>query len=221
MILRACAPMDGVRTGRSCSTVSRLLSKDLKSAQKKLMAVNLAREQIEAALPKVAPGLGKYVWLQGKVGEDATFHQDREFRRKYNGFYRVRRESAWQDVYYALMARAKSERLRFDVVLDRLHRATNRVEASFSSKLIATIDPFSPVIDSRVLKNLGLCLPYSTDPNRVGEILALYRQMASLYEAYLQTAEGRYLVEKFRAMYPNAGITEVKMLDFVLWQTET
>ena len=50
---------------------------------------------------------------------------------------------------------AKRDELKFDVVLDLLHQETNRYEASFASKLIATINPSMPVIDSIVLKNLA------------------------------------------------------------------
>jgi len=102
------------------------------------MTITLTRKQIDAALPKVEQGLEQYLWLQGKIVGQNTFHQDTEFRRKYNHFYRVRRGTAWQDAFYGLMERAKREQLQFHVVLDLLHQATNRYEASFASKLIAT-----------------------------------------------------------------------------------
>lgn len=30
---------------------------------------------------------------------------------------------------------------------------------------------------------------------------------------------GKYLVQRFRETYPDANVTEIKMLDLVLWQT--
>jgi hypothetical protein len=183
------------------------------------MTITLTRKQIDAALPKVEQGLGQYLWLQGKIAGQNAFHQDTEFRRKYNHFYRMRRGTAWQDAFYGLMERAKREQLQFHVVLDLLHQATNRYEASFASKLIATINPSMPVIDSIVLKNLGLRLPYSTSTNRAEQICKLHQKLTDLFGTFLSTEDSKYLVEQFKTKYPEVNITEVKMLDLVLWQT--
>jgi hypothetical protein len=48
---------------------------------------------------------------------------------------------------------------------EELHRTTGRCEASFASKLSATIGPTMPVIDSVVLRNLNLRLPPSGSSN--------------------------------------------------------
>jgi hypothetical protein len=178
----------------------------------------LTREQIDAVLPRVDKGLRQYLCLQAYVAGHDAF-DDREFRRRYNGFYRVRRGSAWQDAFYGLMGRAKREGLQFPAVLRALHEDTNRYEASFASKLTATIDPSAPIIDSIVLNNLGLRLPYPTAPNREIGICTLHQQLASLFRQFLRAEDGKYLVKQFRQMYPTADITEVKMVDLVLWQS--
>lgn len=184
-----------------------------------MRTIILTQKQIDVALPKLQQGLEKYLWLQGKVIEQSTFYNDTEFRRKYNHFYRVRRGSVWQDVFYKLMERAKHEQLQFHVVLDLLHQSTNRYEASFASKLIATINPSMPVIDSIVLKNLGLRLPYPTIANRIQHICKIHQRLTDMFDAFLGTEDGKYLVKQFKTKYPSANITEVKMLDLVLWQT--
>ena len=43
--------------------------------------------------------------------------------------------------------------------------------------------------------------------------------MRNLFSEYLVTDAGRYLVTRFNGYYPEATLTEVKMLDLVLWQT--
>jgi hypothetical protein len=61
------------------------------------MPIVLDRQQIDAALPKVAPGLAKYLRIMEFVATDPAFHDDPEFRRAFNGFYRVRRSAqTWQ-----------------------------------------------------------------------------------------------------------------------------
>jgi hypothetical protein len=183
------------------------------------MTIKLTRTQIDTALPKVEKGLQQYLWIQSKITGCHDFHSDREFRRKYNHFYRIRRASPWQDIFYSLMARAKKEHLQFREVLDALRKSTGRLEASFASKLLATINPNLPVIDSVVLKNLGMRLPTTTEPDRILKVCNIHKRLSACFNDFLQSDNGKYLVDVFKKKYPNAKITETKMLDLVLWQT--
>lgn len=183
------------------------------------MQIQLTRQQIDTALPKVAGGLDQYVWLQSKVDDLENFHDHTEFRRKFNHFYRVRRSAIWQEAYYGLMARANREHLQFAAILDELRQATTRFEASFASKLFATLHPSAPVIDSVVLRNLGLRLPYPYVIDRAAQVSKLHQQVAGLYAAFLDTKNGKYLVLEFERVYPTHDVTEEKMLDLVQWQT--
>ncbi len=183
------------------------------------MTIRLTTAQIDAALPKIEIGLTQYLWLQSQVAAHGRFSEDVEFRRRFNRFYRVRRAAAWQDSFYRIMARAKREQLQFQAVLDLLREATGRLEASFTSKLIATLQPSKPVIDSVVMRNLGLRLPAPTASDRVAKICNLHQRLDLMFAAFLRTKEGAYLVNAFNRMYPNAQITDEKKLDLVLWQT--
>lgn len=143
----------------------------------------LSRNQIDAALPRVEKGLQQYLWLQSRVDGSNDFAADAEFRRRFNHFYRVRRATPWQNEFYGLMDRAKQERLEFPAVLRLLYEATNRYEASFASKLVATLDPSNAVIDRVVLKNLGLRLPTSRSPDREARICKVHAQLILLFSA--------------------------------------
>ena len=112
------------------------------------MTIDLSPGQIDAALAQASEGLRQYERLQSRVTAQSDFDQDPRFRRAFNRFYRVRRGREWQDTFYGLMRRAKKEGLEFRAVLLALHSATNRYEASFASKLVATLDPSKPVIDA-------------------------------------------------------------------------
>ena len=90
---------------------------------------------------------------------------------------------------------------------------------SFSSKLLATVNPNKAVLDSIVLKNLGLKLPYSGAKNRQERIVDVFNQLDERLNMLLATSVGEYLVEAFTAMYPQAQVTDLKKLDLVLWQT--
>lgn len=183
------------------------------------MSINLTTAQIDAALPKVEVGLTQYLWLQSQVAVSGSFPEDMGFRRRFNRFYRVRREAAWRDAFYRIMARAKRDQLQFQAVLDLLREATGRLEASFTSKMIATLQPSKPVIDSVVMRNLGMRLPPPTASDRVAKICKLHQRLEQMFTVFLHTEDGAYLVAAFNRMYPNAMITDEKKLDLVLWQT--
>ena len=180
--------------------------------------VNLTKAQIAAALPRVEVGLEKYTWLQTEL-QGRVVSCDSEYQKRFGGFYRVRRNSAWRSAYFHILEDAKSRPISFEEALRSICDATGRVEASFASKLIATLDPSQPVIDSIVLENLGLGLPNRASSDRLVRVAALHQQLVELYSGYLSSECGNDLVAQFRRAYPTAQIAEVKMLDFVLWQT--
>ncbi|MDO9233588.1 MAG: hypothetical protein Q8N02_00350 [Methylotenera sp.] len=182
------------------------------------MVINITKVQIDNAIPKIADGIKKYISIQKQLTSPNIF-KNAAFRKEFNHFYRVRRGAAWQDDYFALMALAQKNQLQFKDVIDLLYKATERYEASFASKLVATLVPTSPIIDAWVLKNVGLRLPYSYETNRAAKITNLYLALQACFTAFLKTTNGRYLVSEFKRVYPTAGITEEKMVDLVLWQT--
>ncbi|QUG93113.1 hypothetical protein GR140_30570 (plasmid) [Pseudomonas putida] len=182
----------------------------------KPIAINA--QQLAAALPEVQPGLQKYSAIQVLVKADTTGFTDPLLRRSYNGFYRVRRGQTWQSVYFDLMHQTQKHGHGFSHVLTALHGATGRYEASFASKLLATLDTSQPVIDSVVLKNLDCKLPAATSPHRVRDVVALHSDLRQNVKSFLGTPDGRVLVAQFNASYPSNAISEEKMVDLVLWQ---
>ena len=113
----------------------------------------MSEATIEAAMPRISSGLEKYFSLQTAFPKtDVT--KDREFKRNFNGFYRVRRGADWQRSFYDLLEQQKKCPQSFVDVLTALHSRTGRVEASFVSKLIATANPDQSVIDNFLLMQL-------------------------------------------------------------------
>ncbi|MBI5672791.1 MAG: hypothetical protein HZC50_05960 [Nitrospirae bacterium] len=182
--------------------------------------MNLTEDQIEEALPRVSAGLAKYTWLQAEL-RSRDVSRDSEYQKRFGGFYRVRRNLAWRNAFFQILEQGKVAPIAFEEVLRSIYSATGRVEASFASKLIATLDPSKPVIDSVVLGNLGLRLPAPASSDRFAGVASLHQQLLNLYSKYLASDPGCELVARFRTAYPTAKITEVKMLDFVLWQSRS
>jgi hypothetical protein len=185
------------------------------------MTINLSISQIDTSLQKIEKGLEQYLWLQSEVSQSDRFYEDKKFQKKYNHFYKVRRNSEWRTEFYSLMNQARIKQLGFCKVLEILKKSTGRYEASFASKLIATFDTSKPIIDSVVLKNLSMRLPSANANNRISKICKIYETLIECFENFLESDNGKYLVSEFKKKYPNAKISEVKMLDLVLWQTRT
>jgi len=180
--------------------------------------IQLDEAAIERALPLAAAGLKKYCWLQAALAT-TDVARDREFQTAFNAFYRVRRNPAWQSAFYPLLEQNKAKRQSFAEVLRLLHAATGRAEASFASKLVASVDPDMPVIDAFVLKNLGLPLPRPGPIEvRLARIVALHDRIRQIFADYLDSDIGRHLVARFEESYPDRQVTRVKMLDLLLWQ---
>jgi len=76
-------------------------------------------------------------------------------------------------------------------VLDYFWQQSHRIEASFSSKLVATINPELPVWDKEVLRNLKLKKPLPTDKDRLNKTKELYAAIKDWYANQLKTEEGK------------------------------
>lgn len=103
----------------------------------------------------------KYLELLGAITPDQI--RSREFQKRFNHFCMVRRNEAWQTVFYGLFAELAEKRggvtLR-DVLPELDGRLKSklgeeRLEISFSSKMLAFLRPNDyPIWDSWVVKNM-------------------------------------------------------------------
>ena len=161
----------------------------------------------------------RYCWLQSQL-QNRNVALDLDFQRRFTGYYRVRRNADWRRHFYALLEREKLGTPSLTSALRAIHGNTGRVEGSFASKLVATVTPSVPVLDSVVLRNLKLTLPMSGQPDvRMNGIVRVHEQVGQAFGAFLQSDKGRELIARFRATFRTTDITETKMLDLVLWQT--
>ncbi len=189
--------------------------------------ISLAKKEIDAILNERDAGrwdknLHVYLFLRENLSRADAVDISTEYQRKFNYFYQIRRNAEWRRKFYSLFFRhAKEGRADFGDVLNTLYQMTGKVEASFSSKFVATIDPHLPLIDRHVLSYIDQKLPTNggTPENRIAAIIELYGSMVKEFAAFLQTDTGQYLVARFSAEYNGARISPMKMLDFVLWQS--
>ena len=168
----------------------------------------------EVLQEQLARGLGLDRYTDIMRGDPAS----PDFQRAFNGYYRIRRNEEWRRHYYDLFAKAKTEQYSFKQIITELYRLTGNVEASFSSKMLATIDASKPIWDQYVLQNLGFELMGKTQEEKLQNAVALYAQIVNWYTDYLTTDEARKNIREFNRLLPEyAWVNDTKKIDCLLW----
>lgn len=149
-----------------------------------------------------------------------------DYQRRYNGFYRVRgRSKQWRATYYYLLqSRKQNRKVRFDEVIRALYKLTNRIEPSFSSKLVATVRPELPVYDAVVCGHMHVMVPPQSSParDRIERLITECGRMIEIAKEVVKTAEFRTLRTTFDKHFASYGcFTDTKKLDLMLWQSRT
>ena len=73
--------------------------------------IQLSHAEINRALLKVGPGLAKYCWLQAELRQRDVAN-DAEFQRRFNGFYIVRRNLKWRQVFFRQLEPSVNTQIR-------------------------------------------------------------------------------------------------------------
>lgn len=178
----------------------------------RLYARKLLEDQFARSL-----ALDKYRTILNTV-KTKDVSNDFGFQKTFNAFYRIRRNAEWRRCYYGLFECAKKVNLSFEEVINKLYAETGNVEASFSSKMLATIDPNKPIWDQYVLHNLGLELKGKTPQERIGNAAVVYKQIENWFDDYMKTDEAYENIAEFDRWFPNyTWLSPVKKIDYLLW----
>ena len=177
-----------------------------------LYADQILEEQFARSL-----GLDKYEMIMRLASSTDVCH-DPEFQKSFNAFYRIRRNAEWRKCYYDLFEQAKAKHYGFADVIRILFEKTGNVESSFSSKMIATIDPDKPIWDQYIIRNLGLELKGKAPQERVENAIGVYAAVEQWFVVYLKTEEARENIAVFDRLLPSyTWLSDVKKIDFLLW----
>jgi hypothetical protein len=112
----------------------------------------------------------------------------------------------------------KADSLSFKEVFLYIHNETGRYEASFSSKLLATLNPDKPVWDRFVLENLGIKKVSYSSKDRDSQIISAYDKICKWYDDFMGNENAELIVSLFDEMFPDTKITATKKVDLFLWQ---
>ncbi len=210
-------PTDRKKIAGRIQLLHDVLACGLRKMQESHTNTDYSLAQIEEALLKAKPGYEKYCWIQKRFGA-CDVRTNVAFQRRFKGFYRVRRNQEWCDVYFGLLEKAKTSEVTFDEALRFLHEKTGRVEASFASKLVATINPGKPVLDQYILGHLGLRLPAFSTADRLSRTAKVYSELVRRFDALTTSALGKKICSRVDDTFPDNSLTDLKKIDLVLWQ---
>lgn len=168
---------------------------------------------------KIQTGLEKYQYLRQRLFA-VNVSTDRDFQRAFNGFFRMsRRSEQFYTDFYNYLEQHKHAGISFSNALTFLYKKHGRLEMSFTSKMVALVDPSYPIWDSVVTKgHFGIVAPYSTEKNRLQKGIDKYAFYCQQYSTYLKSEAAQKKVSLFDTLFPGTEISDVKKLDFILWQ---
>ncbi len=147
--------------------------------------------------------------------------EDTEFQNDFRTFYQMRRfySDEFARHYFLLLEQLKyTQNISFEMAMERVKHIQGTYEMSFASKLAHTINPTLPIWDSVVTKHFGVRAPYSKSKDREQACCKRYEEFKEMMYRYMKSEEGREIIRQFDLKYPDSGLTDIKKIDFVLWQ---
>ena len=180
-------------------------------------------EHIDSILSKITSSkLNAYALTQNRLHQ-IDISKDASYRRTYNGFYKVRLPvTASYDTYFNLIEQSKNENeISLAHILNVLFESTGRIETSFGSKLLATVNPDVAPLDSIVLAHLGLSLPKNSgqsNQERIQQCVDIHSQLVARMNELITLPQFPILRKRFTNQFPDYQFTDIKILDLLLWQ---
>ena len=198
--------------------------RDIKIKVDALEAVSI--EQPNDAIRKALierTGIHRYCAIMQFEG-DVT-DEESGFQKLLNGYYNVRRPEEWRRDYYSLFQEVReAPSPQYKQILRGIYERTGQVEASFATKMLATIDSSMPVWDRRVitaLKRYDASLPVVstvTVGGRIEKAIAGYNALCEACNDLLTGPVGKRCIERFdKWLGAYSDISSMKKLDVILW----
>lgn len=155
----------------------------------------LNAEQIK----RISDGLTRYSFIMDFLCK-VDISKDIEFQKTFTYFYKIRRNEDFRKKFYSYLEVNKNNySLTIEEVLFFLYTIDNKIELSFSSKLLHTINPSLPIIDRHVLNNLSLKKRYIYKDNneKLKDNISLYYEVINKYNNIKENKEYNLYINTF------------------------
>ena len=150
---------------------------------------------------------------------DLTKIGTQDYQDNYSTYYGIgvaRKDEKWKAEYFGYMQKqVGNSRITFAEIMEHISSISHKKEASFASKMLATLNPDFPILDSNVANYLG----FKYRSKSTEDCIEIYNELTKNVHAFLQTDDGARCVEEFNRMFPNfTDINPVKKIDLYLWK---
>jgi len=201
---------------------------------------NISEERIINALKDRAKGISTYIELMKIIEKEKELPD--EFKEEFKKFYGMKRckfSDEFYDKYFEYLDKNRKmnnpnyKEIEFSEVIDDIWKTktSKRVEASFSSKLLASINNEKPVWDSNVFSRLKMTRTASIKDKdkQIKKTISKYKDLEneinSEFFGTKKTNNGdkcihifdKFFNETFEEKTDLKYITPMKKIDLILW----
>lgn len=163
--------------------------------------------------------LDKYNYIKENIYK-CDISKDGEFQKVFNAFYRVRRDEKWRKVFYTYFESIKDKKnITLEEIVSYMYKKTGNIEASFCSKLLSTINPDMPIWDQYVLANLDLDVKGKTKVEKLKDTIAVYNKIIEIEKNKLKQKDIQQAIKDFKEYFPEYNLSDIKILDYILWNS--
>lgn len=179
-------------------------------------------EQVSAALMKLERrrSVERVLELM-RVRTNPALATDPNYRRTFNGYYRMGRKSdAFYRHFFSMLREAASApsppSLR--AILQNLHDSTGQRHLSFGTKMLATITDDAVIFDRNVATHFGVRSTPLPRQDWLSEALRRYGEIWQGIQAFTQAREWQQTRALFDQAFPNAAhLSEMRKADLIIW----
>ena len=164
-------------------------------------------------LEKRAQDIQHYMNIMSKV-KTVNVADDQDFQREFDFFYKVRRNAEWRKVFFEIFERKKKKNCSYKEIITELYEGTGQVEASFASKMLASIDENMPIWDSKVLDRIRIKSSNKRGQQKLEETIELYDVIVQWYsDLKANKASYNEYITSFDSRFPDySSISDTKKI---------
>lgn len=161
--------------------------------------------------------LDKYKYIIEEKNK-CNISTNKEYQKTFNRFFMIRRDERWRKIYYTYFEQIKNKKdITFQEIIKYLYNKTGNIEASFSSKMLAIINPNMPIWDQYIISNLELKVEGKDKKERLNNTICIYNEIMKEEKELLKRQDIQQSIKEFKDKYNDYKLTDIKILDYLLW----
>jgi hypothetical protein len=179
-----------------------------------LKKIELDLSRIREALEATDIKKGTYDSIMNDLSK-IDISQSAKYIKTYSSYYGMSRfrKDDYKKIYFDFLEKNKyNQALEFSEIINHMYAETGKCDASFSSKLLHTVLPDKPIIDSRVVYHLSW-----KKPQKLHDVIDFYDEMVFRYEEYMKMRGCAEIIATFDTLFPETHWTPMKKLDTAIW----